>query len=170
MATGLTTTTNFIAQKIDRTMVDSVTNAIFQRAASKSSQAVENSVKNNVYSEGAYRASVQEDVMLEARRELTKAANPFANNILAQAATDSKGGQAQAGASYVPAKVSSTKAPRTQVFNSMALQNSMYTSAVRESMMAQAQDSISKNYTLMSRLQFLNTKSAIATYPAKNFS
>ena len=164
MTTGLTTTTNFIAQKIDRTMVDSVTNAIFQRAASKSSQAVENSVKNNVYSEGAYRASVQEDVMLEARRELTKAANPFANNILAQAATDSKGGQTQAGASYVPAKVSGTKAPRTQVFNSMALQNS------RESMMAQAQDSISKNYTLMSRLQFLNTKSAIATYPAKNFS
>ena len=48
MTTGLTTTTNFIAQKIDRTMVDSVTNAIFQRAASKSSQAVENSVKNKL--------------------------------------------------------------------------------------------------------------------------
>ncbi len=177
MTTGLTTTTNFIAQKIDRNMIDSVTNAIFQRAASKSDQAVETSVNNNVYNTANYKQTVQNDVMTEARKSLQATVNPFAEGIFksqtsqatsAASATANTNEVQQAGASAI-AKNAVRPTTRSRVTNSMALQNSMFTSGIRESMMIQAKDQMVNNTDLMSRLQFINAKTAVNVYPAKQF-
>ncbi len=174
MTNGLTTTTNFIVQKIDKNMVDSVTNAIFQRAASKSSQAVEASTANNVYNTDIYKTTVQNDVMSEARAALAKSANPFAEGIFksqaTQAAASTNVTEAQAAGSKAIANGAIRANTRTRVSDSLVLQNSMFTSAIRESMMIQAKDQIANNNDLMSRLQFLNAKTAVNTYPAKSFS
>ena len=174
MTNGLTAATNFIVQKIDKNMVDSVTNAIFQRAASKSSQAVEASTANNVYNTNVYKTTVQNDVMAEARAALTKSANPFAEGIFksqaTQAAASTNVNEAQAAGSKAIVGGSARINTRTRVSNSQALQNSMFTSAIRESMMIQAKEQIANNNNLMSRLQFLNTQTAINAYPAKRFS
>lgn len=174
MTTGLTTTTNFIAQKIDKNMVDSVTNAIFQRAASKAGQAVETSVNNNVYNTANYKQTVQNDVMTEARKSLQASVNPFAEGIFKSQAISAANATAntneaqQAGASAISKNVV-RPSTRTRVSNSMALQNSMFTSGIRESMMIQAKDQMVNNTDLMSRLQFLNAKTAVNAYPAKQF-
>ena len=174
MTNGLTAATNFIVQKIDKNMVDSVTNAIFQRAASKSSQAVEASTANNVYNTNTYKTTVQNDVMSEARAALTKSANPFAEGIFKSQAT-----QAAASTNINEAQAAGTKAiasgavrvnTRSRITDSQALQNSMFTSAIRESMMIQAKEQLANNNDLMSRLQFLNAKTAVNAYPAKSFS
>ena len=172
MTNGLTATTNFIAQKIDKNMVDSVTNAIFQRAASKSSQAVEASNSNNAYNTTIFKTTVQNEVMAEARKSMAQAANPFAEGIFksqaTQAAASTNATEAQAGSKTVSNNAVRVNT-RSKVVNSMALQNSMFTSAMRESMMIQAKEQISNNNDLMSRLQFLNSKTAVNTYPAKQF-
>ena len=178
MANGLTATTNFIAQKIDRNMVDSVTKAIFERAASKSVQPQQTEMKevkptSNSINMDVYRTTVQNDVMTEARKSLTQSVNPFAEDIFksqsTQAAASTNATEAQAGAKAISANAT-IKAPRTKVANSMALQNSMFTSAIRESMMIQAKEQIANNNDLMSRLQFLNSKTAVNLYPAKQFN
>ncbi len=176
MSTGLTATTNFIAQKIDKNMVDSVTNAIFQRAASKASQAVEASTSNNIYNTSSFKATLQNDVMTEARKSLTKAVNPFAEGIFksqstqaAAATTNTNEAQASGGNKAISAQ-SHKIDTRARISNSMALQNGMMTSAMRESMMIQATEQMAGNNNLMSRLQFLNAKTAISTYPAKQFN
>ena len=177
MTTGLTTTTNFIAQKIDKNMVDSVTNAIFQRAASKAGQAVETATNNNVYNTANFKHTVQNDVMTEARKSLQASINPFAEGIFkaqssqatsAANATTNTNETQQAGLSAISKNAVRTTT-RTRVTNSMALQNSMFTSGIRESMMIQAKDQMVNNTDLMSRLQFLNAKTAVNTYPAKHF-
>lgn len=172
MTNGLTATTNFIVQKIDKNMVDSVTNAIFERAASKSSQAVEASTANNVYNTDIYKTTVQNDVMAEASAALRKAVNPFAEGIFKsqaiQAAASTNATEAQAGAKAISSDAI-RKPSRTRISNSQALQNSMFTSAIRESIMIQAKEQIAGNNDLMSRLQFLNSKSAASAYPAKRF-
>lgn len=174
MTTGLTTTTNFIAQKIDRNMIDSVTNAIFQRAASKAGQAVETSSNNNVYNTANYKQTVQNDVMTEARKSLQASVNPFAEGIFKSQATSAASATVntneaqQAGASAI-AKNAVRTSTRSRVSSSMALQNSMFTSGIRESMMIQAKDQMVNNTDLMSRLQFLNAKTAVNAYPAKQF-
>lgn len=173
MTNGLTATTNFIAQKIDKKMVDSVTNAIFQRAASKSSQAVEDSNSRNEYNTNIFKSTVQNEVMSEARKSTAQAANPFAaglfNTQSTQAAASTNSTEAQAGAKAISRNATRVNT-RTRVSDSMALQNSMYTSAMRESMMMQAKEQISNNNDLMSRLQFLNSKTAVGLYPAKQFN
>jgi len=174
MTNGLTTTTNFIVQKIDKNMVDSVTNAIFQRAASKSSQAVESSAANNAYNTNIYKTTVQNDVMTEARKALTQSANPFAEGIFKSqstqaAAASSNVKEAQAGEKAISSNAVRTNT-RTRVSDSMVLQNSMFTSGIRESMLIQAKEQISNNNDLMSRLQFLNSKTAVNAYPAKQFN
>lgn len=178
MTTGLTTTTNFIAQKIDKNMIDSVTNAIFQRAASKAGQAVETSTNNNVYNTANYRQTVQNDVMSEARKSLQASVNPFAEGIFksqtsqatsAANATANTNEAQQAGASAIAKNATRTTSTRARVTNSMALQNSMFTSGIRESMMIQAKDQMVNNTDLMTRLQFLNAKTAVNAYPAKQF-
>lgn len=172
MTNGLTATTNFIVQKIDKNMIDSVTNAIFQRAASKSSQAVEASTANNVYNTNIYKTTVQNDVMNEARAALTKSANPFAESIFksqaTQAAASTNATEAQAGAKAISSGAVRVNT-RSRVSDSLALQNGMFTSAIRESMMIQAKEQIANNNDLMSRLQFLNAKTAVSAYPAKQF-
>ena len=90
MTNGLTATTNFIAQKIDRHMVDAVTDAIFQRAASKSSQAVEASTSNNAYNTNIFKTTVQNEVMAEARKSMVQAANPFAEGVFKSQATGAR--------------------------------------------------------------------------------
>lgn len=172
MTNGLTATTNFIVQKIDKNMIDSVTNAIFQRAASKSSQAVEASTANNVYNTDIYKTTVQNDVMNEARAALVKSANPFASSIFnsqaTQAAASTNATEAQAGAKAISSSAVRVNT-RSRVSDSLALQNGMFTSAIRESMMIQAKEQIANNNDLMSRLQFLNAKTAVSAYPAKQF-
>lgn len=172
MTNGLTAAQNFITKKIDKNMVESVTNAIFQRAASKSSQAVENSAAKNAYNTDIYKTTLQNDVMAEARAELTKAANPFAAGIFnsqsVQAAASTNVSEAQTGAKAISGNAVRRNS-RTRVSDSLVLQNSMFTSAIRESMMIQAKDQIANNNDLMSRLQFLNAKTAVSTYPAKQF-
>ena len=177
MTNGLTATTNFISQKIDKKAIDSVTKAIFERAASKSvqpQQASANEVKptSNSINMDLYKSSVQNDVMSDARKSVTSSANPFAAGLLTtqatQAAASTSATEAQAGAKAISSNAT-VKAPRRRVSDSMALQNSMYTSAIRESMMIQAKEQISGNNDLMSRLQFLNSKKAVSLYPAKQF-
>lgn len=175
MSTGLTATTNFIAQKIDKNMVDAVTNAIFQRAASKASQAVEASSSNNIYNTDSFKTTLQNDVMAEARKSLTKAVNPFAEGIFksqsTQAAASTNATEAQAsGGNRAISSEASRVSTRARVTNSMALQNGMFTSAMRESMMIQAKEQMVNNTDLMSRLQFLNAKTAVSIYPAKQFN
>lgn len=176
MTTGLTTTTNFIAQKIDKNMVDSVANAIFQRAASKAGQAVEASATNNAYSTANFKQTVQNDVMTEARKSLQASVNPFAEGIFrtqtsqatsAANATTNTNEVQQAGTKAISSNA--VRTTKTRVSNSMALQNSMFTSGIRESMMIQAKDQMVNNTDLMSRLQFLNAKTAVTAYPAKQF-
>lgn len=176
MTTGLTTTTNFIAQKIDKNMVDSVANAIFQRAASKAGQAVEASATNNAYSTANFKQTVQNDVMTEARKSLQASVNPFAEGIFktqtsqatsAANATTNTNEVQQAGTKAISSNA--VRTTKTRVSNSMALQNSMFTSGIRESMMIQAKDQMVNNTDLMSRLQFLNAKTAATAYPAKQF-
>lgn len=173
MTNGLTATTNFIAQKIDKKMVDSVTNAIFQRAVSKSTQAVEDSNSRNEYNTNIFKSTVQNEVMSEARKSTAQAANPFATGLFntqsTQAAASTNSTEAQAGAKAISRNATRVNT-RTRVSDSMALQNSMYTSAMRESMMMQAKEQISNNNDLMSRLQFLNSKTAVGLYPAKQFN
>ena len=172
MTNGLTATTNFIVQKIDKNMVDSVTNAIFQRAASKSSQAVEASSANNAYNTDVYKTTVQNDLMTEARAALTKSANPFAESIFksesTKAAASTNTTEVQAGAKAISNNASRVNT-RAKVSDSFALQNGMFTSAIRESIMIQAKEQIANNNDLMSRLQFLNAKTAVSAYPAKQF-
>lgn len=174
MTTGLTTTTNFIAQKIDKNMVDSVANAIFQRAASKAGQAVENATNNNIYNTENFKHTVQNDVMAEARKSLQASVNPFAEGIFKSQATAAANATVntnevqQAGASAI-SKNAVRPTTKARVTNSMALQNSMFTSGIRESMMIQAKDQMVNNMDLMSRLQFLNAKTAVNAYPAKQF-
>ncbi len=176
MSTGLTATTNFIAQKIDKNMVDAVTNAIFQRAASKASQAVEASTSNNIYNTDSFKATLQNDVMAEARASLTKAVNPFAEGIFKSQSTQAASAtvntnEAQASGSNKAISTQTQRVDtRTRVSNSMALQNGMFTSAMRESMMIQATEQMAGNNNLMSKLQFLNAKTAVSTYPAKQFN
>ena len=173
MTNGLTATTNFIAQKIDRKMVDAVTDAIFQRAASKSSQAVETSASHNEYNNNIFKSTVQNEVMSDARKSMAQSANPFSAGIFntqaTQAAASTNVTEAQAGEKAI-ARTATRINTKTRVSNSMALQNSMFTSAMRESMMIQAKEQISNNNDLMSRLQFLNSKTAVKTYPAKQFN
>lgn len=172
MANGLTATTNFIAQKIDRKAIDSVTKAIFERAASKAVQpsttAEQNTKATNI---DVFKTSIQNDVMVDARKS-TQSANPFAaglfNTQATQAAASTNATEAQAGAKAI-SNNAAVKAPRSRVASSMALQDGMYTSAIRESMMIQAKEQISGNNDLMSRLQFLNSKKAVSLYPAKQF-
>ena len=110
--------------------------------------------------------------MNEARAALIKSANPFAagifNSQATQAAASTNATEAQAGAKAVSSNASKVNT-RSRVNNSVALQNSMFTSAIRESMMIQAKEQIANNNDLMSRLQFLNAKTAVNTYPAKQF-
>ncbi len=177
MANGLTATTNFIAQKIDRNMIDSVTKAIFERAASKAVQPQQeikdSKPTSNSINMDVYKTSIQNEVMTEARKSLTQSVNPFANNIFnsqsTQAAASTNATEAQAGAKAISSNAS-IKAPRTRVSDSLTLQNSMFTSAIRESMMIQAKEQITGNNDLMSRLQFLNSKKAVNLYPAKQFN
>ena len=173
MTNGLTATTNFIAQKIDRNMVDAVTNAIFERAASKSSQAVEASASHNEYNNNIFKTTVQNEVMAEARKSMVQAANPFAEGIFksqgTQAAASTNATEAQAGAKAISSNAVRVNT-KARVSNSMALQNGLFTSAIRESIMVQAKEQISNNNDLMSRLQFLNSKTAVNTYPAKQFN
>jgi len=174
MANGLTATTNFIAQKIDRNMIDSVTKAIFERAASKAVQTPETASKASSVNMDVYKSSIQNEVMSEARKSLTQSVNPFAENIFksqaAQAAASTNVSEAQSSGSKAISNNASVKAPRTRVGETMALQNSMFTSAIRESMMIQAKEQIAGNNDLMSRLQFLNSKTAVNLYPAKKFA
>lgn len=174
MTNGLTATTNFITQKIDRKMVDAVTNAIFERAASKSAQAVEASVSNNAYNTNIFKTTVQNEVMAEARKAMVQAANPFADGIFKSQATQAAAASTNVNETQAGSKAISSNAnrvtTRSKVSNSMALQNSMFTSAMRESMMIQAKEQIAGNNDLMSRLQFLNSKTAVNTYPAKQFN
>ncbi len=178
MANGLTATTNFIVQKIDRNMVDSVTKAIFERAAAKAVKTPEPSVaaktnSNPSVNMDVYKTSIQNDVMTEARKSLTQSVNPFAEGIFksqaTQAAASTNATEAQAGVKALSSNAA-IKAPRVRVTESMALQNGMFTSAIRESMMIQAKEQIVNNTDLMSRLQFLNSKTAVNLYPAKQFN
>ena len=181
MTNGITATTNFIVQKIDKNMVDAVTDAIFQRAAAKGAKYAETPVQNNTkraaasYNTDIYKSSVQNEVMTEARKSLTQAANPFAVGLFntESAKNASAGAAASSNVPETASKAISSGAlranNRVRVNNSIALQNSMFTAGIRESMMIQAKEQISNNNDLMSRLQFLNAKTAAGVYPAARF-
>ena len=110
--------------------------------------------------------------MTEARAALTKSANPFAESIFksesAKAAASTNATEVQAGTKAISNNASRVNT-RAKVSDSFALQNGMFTSAIRESMMIQAKEQIANNNDLMSRLQFLNAKTAVSAYPAKQF-
>lgn len=180
MTNGITATTNFIVQKIDKNMVNAVTDAIFQRAAAKGAKYAETPAQNNTkkaaaYNTDIYKTSVQNEVMEEARKSLTQAANPFAAGLFntESAKNVSTAAAASSNVSETNSKAISGNAlrtnNRTRVNSSIALQNSMFTAGIRESMMIQAKEQIANNNDLMSRLQFLNAKTAVGTYPAARF-
>ena len=179
MTTALTTTTNFVSQKIDRASVESVKNAIFQRVTSKASGTAEAVANNNkVYNTEAMKTNFQNDLMAEARQSVAKGANPFSESIFksqaTQAAASTNVNESQASGTKALTNKSSisnsTKNIRSRVIGSTALQNGMLSSAMRESVMVEAREQMTSNNTLMSRLQFLNTQSAINTYPSAKFA
>jgi len=192
MTTSFRTSSNFASQKLDRNMIDSVTNAIFQRAAAKSTteDAVEKSSNTNFYSTGLFKTTVQKDMMSEARQSV-KSANPFSNDILSSVnsspAKEVVSSEAVSSLSS-SAKTSSSQdiqkseepvfkaisnraaiSGRRRVSSDMALQNGMFAAAMRESMMVQAQDQMSRRGNLMYNLRFLNSQEALSAYPKKNF-
>ena len=185
MTNGITATTNFIVQKIDKNMISSVTDAIFQRAAAKGAKYAETPVQANTNNAAAfntdiYKTSIQNDVMSAARKSLTQSANPFAaglfntesakNASIAGAASTNVPEGTSSAVPQAASKAISSNAirvnNRTRVNNSIALQNSLFTAGIRESMMVQAKEQMSNNMDLMSRLQFLNAKTAASAYPA----
>ncbi|MGN1153403.1 MAG: hypothetical protein ACI4S3_05185 [Candidatus Gastranaerophilaceae bacterium] len=176
MTTGLTT--SFVTPKIDKNMIESVTNAIFQRAASKASQAVENSTNTNVYNTDSFKSTLQNDMMSQARQSVTKSANPFAEGVYNSQAVSKQTEETVKSSSVTANKGTEVKAisknaqrtpTKSRISGNMALQNGMFASAMRESVMVQAQEQMTQRRDLASSLLFLNTQKAVNTYPSKKF-
>lgn len=175
MQTGLATA-NYTFQKIDKSAVDSVKAAIFQRATSKSSGALDTLSQvssKNEYNTTSLQTKVQNDLMSEARQSTQKILNPFSESMFKSQATQAASSTNVSESQTVEKRNRPAQAEKNSqrlVMKSMALQTGMMSSSMRESVMLEAKEQMSSNNTLMSRLQFINTQNAISAYPSAKFA
>ncbi len=146
-----------IIQKIDRSSVESVKEAIFKRAQDKASSQV---YENNKYNNDNFTKTVHNEVMSESVSR--PSANPFAAGAFNTIGTTVS---SEENSSNSAQKFSVNR----KIQNSMTLQTGLYNSAMREAVMVQATESMTRNNDFNSNLSFLSNQTAIASYPAKQF-
>ncbi len=136
-----------IIRAIDKGAIESVKNVIFENAQQKSALVVKN------------------DVMNEARNEFRTKSNPFSFEI--SSANKDRSSSSSAYSNNQQGSNQGEDVKKVTLRNKVSLANEMQTQAIHESIMLQAQKQIVGSADLMSKLNFLQSQTAISAYKAK---
>ncbi|MBR1908654.1 hypothetical protein IJ818_06935 [bacterium] len=137
-----------IIKTVDRSAIDAVKDQIFNNAQQKAALVAKN------------------DVMNDARAEFRQKTNPFSFDISAA----NKDSSSSSFASYSNDSQNSKgkeDVKKITLKHKVNLENELQTQSIQESIMLQARKQIGGSADLMSKLNFLQTQTAISTYSAR---